>query len=90
MLLGEGGQFSKGGLIAIHGKNTIGDDQGMAMIAAMGGQQMIKAVHIIMGKTQTPGLGQPRAAVQAGMGPFINDDEVLTAHKNRNRADIGR
>ena len=83
-------QGGDGRAIAIHGENVIGDEQGMPMPAALGFQNGICVIHIVVTKDASRRGRKPAAGEDAGVCQLVNEDQIAISRERRNDAEIGQ
>ncbi|EAU66596.1 hypothetical protein STIAU_3593 [Stigmatella aurantiaca DW4/3-1] len=83
----EGHQLGQRGMVAIHGKDRVGDDE----LAARGRllQRPGQGLDLRVGVNDDAGAGQPAAIHKGGMVEGVGEDGIPGAHQGREDARVG-
>ena len=75
--------------IAIHGKHAVGGDQRVGVTAAVLSQKRFGVRHVAVAIALHGRAAELGAGMDAGVGQFIDQDQVAAAGQRRDDADIG-
>ena len=89
MTLRQCRQLFKRSKVAVHGKNAVGSDQRMGVTAAVFREKRLGVRHIAVAIAPQGRAAELGASMDAGVGQFIDQDQIAATGQRRDDADIG-